>query len=45
MKKIFQWIKTHIPRWLDLSHDKPWDHSTIRDSENKESRQEEKKDI
>ena len=44
MKKIFHWIKIHMPRWLDLSHDKPWDKSTIRDSQNK-GRQEGKKDI
>jgi len=25
MKKILQWIKEHLPRWLDLSHDEPWD--------------------
>jgi hypothetical protein len=25
MKKIFKWIKEHIPKWLDLSHSKPWE--------------------
>ena len=25
MKKILHWIKNHLPRWADLSHDKPWD--------------------
>jgi hypothetical protein len=25
MKKILHWIKDHLPRWLDLDHDKPWD--------------------
>ena len=27
MKKILHWIKEHLPRWLDLNHDKPWDTS------------------
>tara|TARA_R100001594_G_scaffold25836_1_gene50347 strand:- start:2159 stop:2293 length:135 start_codon:yes stop_codon:yes gene_type:complete len=44
MKKIFNWIKTHIPRWLDLSHDQPWDISSIKDLKDK-TRQEKKKDI
>ena len=25
MKKIFKWVKEHLPRWLDLSHHKPWE--------------------
>jgi len=24
MKKVFKWIKEHLPKWIDLSHDKPW---------------------
>ncbi len=44
MKKIFNWIKTHIPRWIDLSYDQPWNHSSIRDSK-KNNGQEDKKDI
>ena len=44
MKKIFQWIKTHVPLWLNLDHQRPWEHSTIRDSKNKQGRQETKKD-
>ena len=26
MRKVIYWIKEHLPRWLDLGHDKPWDH-------------------
>ena len=26
MKKILQWIKEHLPRWLDLSHSEPWEN-------------------
>ena len=25
MKKVLLWIKNHLPKWLDLSHDEPWD--------------------
>jgi len=25
MKKIIAWIKDHLPKWLDLSHDEPWE--------------------
>ena len=25
MKPILKWIKEHLPRWLDLSHSKPWE--------------------
>ena len=25
MKRIIAWIKDHLPKWLDLSHDKPWE--------------------
>ena len=25
MRKIITWIKEHLPRWLNLSHDKPWE--------------------
>jgi len=25
VRKIGKWIKEHLPRWLNLSHDKPWD--------------------
>ena len=25
MKKVLLWIKNHLPRWLDLSHDEPWE--------------------
>ena len=24
MKKILHWIKEHLPRWLNLDHQKPW---------------------
>ena len=24
MKKIFKWIKEHLPRWFDLDHNQPW---------------------
>ncbi len=44
MKKILKWIREHVPRWLDLSHQRPWEHPTIKESQNK-SRQEDKKDI
>ena len=41
MKKVLDFIK----RWLNLDHQRPWEHSTIRDSKNKQGRQETKKDI
>jgi hypothetical protein len=25
MRKISKWIKEHLPKWLDLSHHKPWE--------------------
>ena len=33
MKKILHWIKEHLPRWFDLSHDEPWD---IREKDNED---------
>jgi len=27
MNKILKWIKEHLPKWLNLSHDKPWEKS------------------
>ena len=24
MVKIVDWIKNHIPKWVDLSHPEPW---------------------
>jgi len=35
MKKILHWIKEHLPRWLDLSHDKPWNTSKEDDESTK----------
>ena len=26
MNKILKWIKEHLPRWLDLSHNQPWEN-------------------
>tara|TARA_B100000902_G_scaffold169979_1_gene164505 strand:- start:1195 stop:1368 length:174 start_codon:yes stop_codon:yes gene_type:complete len=25
MKQIIKWFREHLPKWLDLSHDEPWD--------------------
>jgi len=25
MKKVLNWINDHLPKWLDLSHSKPWE--------------------
>ena len=24
MKKIFKWVKEHLPRWFDISEPTPW---------------------
>ena len=24
MKKVFKWIKDHLPRWLDMNEPRPW---------------------
>ena len=36
MKKVLLWIKNHLPRWLDLSHDEPWDADTSNNGKNEE---------
>ena len=25
MKKVWKWVKEHLPRWLNLNHSKPWE--------------------
>jgi len=25
MKKILNWIKEHLPKWMDLDHQRPWE--------------------
>jgi len=37
MKKIWHWIKEHLPRWMDLSHPEPWEYP-VDDKENTESK-------
>ena len=24
MRKIFKWIKEHVPKWMNLNHSQPW---------------------
>tara|TARA_B100001250_G_scaffold293592_1_gene255242 strand:- start:581 stop:688 length:108 start_codon:yes stop_codon:yes gene_type:complete len=33
MKKIWHWIKEHLPRWMDLSHSEPWESPTKKSNE------------
>jgi len=37
MNKILKWIKEHLLRWLDLSHNQPWE-SPVDDKENTKSK-------
>jgi hypothetical protein len=36
MKKVLLWIKNHLPKWLDLSHDEPWDADSKKNRKNQE---------
>ena len=37
MNKILKWIKDHLPRWFDLSHNQPWE-PPVDDKENTQSK-------
>ena len=29
MKKIWEWVKEHVPRWVDISNPKPWEKKPV----------------